>query len=481
MKTVGMEVKSFGKSFSWDYLDKITTQGLSLIISVVLARLIAPSEYGVIAMANIFIVVLDTFVNPGFSSALIQKKSPDSVDYSTVFWCNTVVSAVLYVVIFLAAPFIEAFYKIDRLALVIRVLAITLPFAGVNSIIVAYMRKNMLYKRYFFASLLGTVISGAAAIVMAYLGYGVKALVVYSLGNCILDTFFSMLIIRWRPTFEFSKNELKELYSFGGKMLYIKFIDIIYQELSGLIIGKKYGPTDLSNYNKGNVYPKTIMSSISMSVSDVLFPLFSNIQDKKDELAASLKRACKICDFVIYPMAMGLMACGDNFIKVLLTEKWLSCVPYLRIACFYYLCTPSSGIIYQVIKALGKSGLLLKLEFIKKIYSIGLMILSILVFDSPLAITTSIVVSGFISLIINLNIISRCVDYRIRDYLVGIFPTVIITAVMALAVISLNIFNFGVFITLVLQVIVGVIVYVGLAWLFKLEPFFFVYTMLKKK
>lgn len=476
-----MEGDLKAKSFSWDFLDKVTTQGLSVIISIILARMIAPDQYGIVALATVFTQILDAFVNPGFTSALIQKRSPEKADYSTVFWSNTVVSILLYLIIFFAAPFIESFYQVKNLSHIIRVLAIHLPFAGVNSIVVAYVRKNTMYKRYFFVSLLGTLFSGGIALFVAYQGLGVWALVLYSIGNCALDTLFSLLFISWKPSFEFSKQRFRSLFSFGGKLLQVKLIDLIYTQISPLIIGKKYSTTELSHYKKGEAYPNALINSFSSSLSDVLFPAFSNIQDQPQALASALAKGCKICDFVIYPIAIGLFACANSFIEVLLTAKWLPCVPYLRIWCLYYLCTPSSGIMYQAIKALGKGRLLLKLELVKKSYSLLLIVLSVLFFDSPLAITAAFLFAGLISLVINLFMISHNTCYRIQDYIKGLFPIIAITACMGFAVFSFEFLNWSPFLTLFVQVITGIIIYVGLAKLFQFEQFEFFFSLVKRK
>jgi len=470
---------TLGRSFFWNYLDKITTQGLSLVISIILARLIAPDHYGIIAIANIFITFLDAFVNPGFTSALIQKKTPESIDYSTVFWSNSIISVVLYLIVFLVSPVIEDFYKAENLALVIRVLALKLPFAGTNSIVTAYIRKNFMYKQYFLVSFLGTASAGIAAIVMAFMDFGIWALVVYSLGNCALDAILSLLFIPWKPTREFSKQRLKSLYSFGGKMLGIKLIDVLYTELNGLIIGKKYTLSDLSYYNKGIRYPEAIMQSLSMSISDVMFPSFSNIQDDLKAMTVSIRNSIRLCNYFIYPMAIGFLACGDNFVEVVLTNKWAACVPYLRICCLYYLCQPSSGIMYQSFKALGKGGLIVKLEIFYKMYGLLFIVLAVLLVDSPIALSVAKVAAGFISMLLNLICTFKYTEYRWSDYLNGLWKTVLISAIMLIAVLALNLLKLGAAATLGLQIIVGVAVYIGLSWLFKHQQFFEVLTFIK--
>ena len=228
-------------------------------------------------------------------------------------------------------------------------------------------------------------------------------------------------------------------------------------------------------------YPKTILQSVAQSISDVLFPIFSSVQDKIDQLTESLKSACKLFDFLIYPMAIGLFVCGDNFIQVLLTEKWLPCVPYLRIMCLYYLCTPSSGIMLQAIKALGKGSAYFKLECFKKGYGIVLLLLSLFLFDTPYAIAVSIVVSGVISLIVNVVAVSKYTGYRVRDYVLGVLPILAISVIMAAAVYAVNLFGLGSLATLILQVVVGVITYGGLAWLFRFKQLRDLISLIKKK
>ncbi len=457
------------KSFSWDYLDKLTTQGLSLIISIVLARIIAPEQYGIIAMAFIFIQILDAFVNPGFTSALIQKKIPDKIDYSTIFWSNIGISVILYLIIFLLSPLIERFYEIENLSIVIRVLALNLPFQSVNSIVMAYIRKNTKYRRYFFVSFAGTVIAGGTAIIMAYSGFGIWALVANNLVNAALDAVLSLLFISWKPTLDFSKERFKILYSFGGKMLYIKMIDIFYTELSGFIIGKKYTPTDLSFYKKGTSYPKTIIENLSMSISDVIFPMFSNIQDEKEKRLAALKKSIKLSEFIIFPMAIGFFSCADTFVSVFLTDKWLPCVPFIRVMCLYYLCSSTGMILLQFYKALGKGSLLLRLEFFKKSYSVLLILFATFVFNSPIAVLWATTIAGFISMLVNLITAAKHADYKIVDYLKGMLPIACISLATLVGVVSLGYLNINSLLKLIIQVFAGIFIYVGLAFVFRFE------------
>lgn len=474
-------MNSIGRSFSWAYIDRMTTQGLSLIISIVLARLIDPAHYGIVVIAMIFVGILNIFMNPGLSSALVQKKAPDETDYSSMFWFNLLISFLLYAVIFIASPWIEAFYEMEDLSLIIRVMSARLPFGALQSVQMAFVQKNLLYRQFFFVSLFGTLIAGICAIFMASAGFGVWALVANSMINCVLDTLLALVFIPWRPSRAISFTRFKAMFAFGRRILAAKLIDTVYSDISAFIIGKKYVSSDLSFYNKGRLFPQELVQNISASISDVLFPVLSNIQDDLDRLKSTMRSTIRISTYILFPLLVGMFVCADSFIELLLTDVWLPCVPYLRIMCIYYLCVPASGVMLQGIKALGRGGTLLQIEIIKKLYSITIVVVAIILFDNPLAIAAGIMLSGGISVGINLFAAKKIINYSLREHMKDVAPTIMLCLVMAVAVYLIGLSNTHNAVKLMLQIVTGIAVYMFFSYVFKTEQFFIIMNHFKKK
>lgn len=469
-----MDNKGVKTAFKWALIDRITTEGIMAIVSIILARIIAPEQYGIISLALIIVIFGDAFVNPGICSALVQKKDPEQIDYATVFWFNILISAVLYSLLFAFAPLIERFYSIEGLGLVIRVLALKFPFGALASIQVAFVQKNFLFKKYFFVSLFGTLAAGALGIYMALTGAGVWSLVVYNLGNSVIDALLALVFISWKPSFHFSKERFATLFPFGGRILLVKMIDLFYEQLSGLVIGKKYSPEDLALYDKGKRFPNMIIMAGSNSLSDILFPAFSNIQNEIDRIKKMVSDSIAVSLFIVMPCALGLLACGDNFVSVILTDKWIDCVPFLRVMCIHFMCIPISTILYQAIKGKGRSDVILKLEIAKKIYSLAIMITVFIVSKKAIYIAVGLTVATIISLFVEFAVAKRVLQIRITEIIKENYKTVLIAMLMVISVFSVGVCHLAPPLLLILQIVSGAIVYIGFSVLLKPKGYLFV-------
>ena len=469
-----MDNKEVKTAFKWALIDRITTEGIMAIVSIILARIIAPDQYGIISLALIIVIFGDAFVNPGICSALVQKKDPEQIDYATVFWFNILISAILYALLFVFAPLIESFYNVDQLGLVIRVLALKFPFGALASIQLAFVQKNFLFKRYFFVSLFGTLTAGALGIYMALNGAGVWSLVVYNLGNSAIDALLALVFISWKPSFHFSRESFAILFPFGGRILLVKLIDLFYEQLSGLVIGKKYSPEDLALYDKGKRFPNIIIMVGTNALSDTLFPAFSNIQNEIDKVKKMVSNSIAVSLFVVMPCALGLLACGDNFVSVVLTDKWIECVPFLRVMCIHFMCIPIGTILLQSIKAQGRSDIVLKMEIAKKAYSLAIMITAFIVSKKAIYIAVGLTVATIISLIVDFIVVKRLLQIKISDIIRENVKTVLISLLMLATVFSVGYIHFANIWLLVLQVVSGAIVYIGFSMLFKPKGYLFV-------
>ena len=363
-------------NFFWRLAERVGAQLVSLIVSIVLARLLEPTVFGTVALINVFINILNVFVNCGLSTSLIQKKDADNVDFSTVFFANIIFCSVLYLILFFAAPFIATFYNDDSMTLMIRVISITLLISGVKNVQIAYVTKNLQFKRFFFATLGGTVGAAVIGICMAYFGFGVWALISQSLFNNAVDTLILWLTVKWKPNKTFSLIRFKSLWSFGWKLLASNLLDTVYNNIRSLIIGKKYSSSDLAYYNRGQSFPVLLMDNIHSAINSVLFPSLAKAQGSVKEMKSMMRRSIKTCTYCIAPVLMGFSFISEPFVRLILTEKWLPCVPFLHIFCITYMFYPIHTANLAAINAMGRSDIFLKLEIIKKIVGITALIIS---------------------------------------------------------------------------------------------------------
>ena len=386
-------------SILWRFAERCGAQGVSFAVSVVLARLLAPDVYGTIALVSVFITILQVFVDSGMANSLIQKKDADDIDFSTVFYFNIIVCFILYCVMFIAAPVISAFYEDKELIPIIRVLSLTLLISGIKNVQQAYISRNLLFKRFFFATLGGTIGAAIIGITLAYLGYGVWALVAQQLFNATVDTIILWISVKWRPKRVFSLERLKALFSYGWKLLASGLLDTVYNNIRQLVIGKMYSPSDLAFYNKGQQMPSLIITNINASIDSVLLPVMSREQRDNMRVKDMTRRAIKTSTYIIAPMMVGLTAVAPTIINILFTEKWLSSVPFLRIFCIIYLFYPIQTANLNAIKALGRSDLFLKLEIIKKSLGFGLLVSTM--WYGVMAMAYSLLINCFLGQIIN--------------------------------------------------------------------------------
>ena len=458
-------------SLFWKLMERGGTQGIQFIVQIALARLLIPEDYGIIALVMIFIIIANVFVQSGFNTALIQKKDANESDFSSVFYLSLFVASLLYVILFFAAPSIAAFYDEPQLILVLRAISLTLFFGAFNSIQNAVVARKMQFKKLFFSSLGGIVISGTVGIVMAYTGFGVWALVAQQITNQLLITVILWFTVKWRPRLLFSFERLKSLFSYGWKLLVSTLIDTLYMNLRSLIIGKMYNAEMLGFYNRGEQFPALIVTNINGSIQSVMLPALASQQDNRQRVKDMVRRSIVTSSFILFPMMVGLAVIAEPLVKILLTEKWLPAVPFLQIYCLIYALWPIHTANLQAINALGRSDIFLKLEIIKKI--VGFAILGVTVFYGVYAIALGGLVSGVISIVINSYPNTKLLNYRSKEQLKDIMPSLLLSLVMGVVVYSIQLIGLSVWSTLLTQVCVGVILYLAIAWIFKLECFIY--------
>ena len=459
-------------NFLWRFAERCGAQLVTFIVSIVLARILMPEDYGTVALVTVFTTIMQVFVDSGLSTALIQKMDADDLDFSSVFYFNFVVCIILYLIMFLAAPYIASFYGMPELVPIVRVISLTIVISGVKGVQQSYVSRNMLFKRFFYATLGGTVFSAFLGIAMAYAGFGVWAIVAQQLSNTAIDTLILWITVKWRPKLMFSWDRLKGLLGFGWKMLCSALLDTIYNNLRSLIIGKVYSSADLSYYNEGKKFPNLIVTNINTSIDSVLLPAMSNEQDDKDRVKNMTRRSIMVSCYIMAPLMIGLACCASKIVTIVLTEKWLPCVFFLQIFCITYMFYPIHTANLNAIKAMGRSDLFLKLEICKKV--VGLVLLFSTIFISVEAMAYSLLISTLTSMIINSWPNKKLLDYSFLEQMKDIVPSILLAVGMGVAVYMIGFLPVPALPLLLIQVIFGGMIYIVGSAVFKLEPYVYV-------
>ena len=468
------------KAFSnmlWRFMERIGAQAVAFIIEIILARLIAPEAFGIVALVAVFTSILQVFVDSGLGNALIQKKDADDLDFSSVFYFNMAMCIVLYGLMFAAAPFIAGFYNMPDLTPVVRVLSLMLVVSGVRNIQQAYIARNLMFKRFFYATLGGTVGAAILGIAMAYKGFGVWAIVAQQLFRAAGAALILWLTVKWRPKLMFSFERLKGLFSYGWKLLVSSLIDTGYNNLRNLIIGKIYTSGDLAFYDRASYFPRFIVSNINTSIDSVLLPTMSAEQDDRQRVRAMTRRAIKSSTYLMMPCMVGLAVCAEPVVRLILTEKWLPCVPFLRIFCVTYAFYPIHTANLNAMKALGRSDLFLKLEIIKKI--IGLTAIVSTMWISVMAMAYSTLAISVTSQIINSWPNKKLLNYSYLEQLADMMPQILLSLGMGAIVYCVNFIGLNDILTLLIQISLGTALYIAGSKLFKIDSFEYLFSMLQ--
>ncbi len=469
------------KGVFWKLLENGGAQGIQFVIAILLARMLTPAEYGVVGIIMIFITIANVFVQSGFGTALVQKKQADEMDFSSVCYFEIVLAAGMYGILYLAAPVIASYYEIEELRAIVRVLAVVLFPGAVISVQTAYVSRKMEFRGLFLSTLAASVISGAVSIWMAYKGYGVWAMVgqqVMYYGALMMALF---LTVSWKPARMYSMERVREMFGFGWKLLCASLLDTIFNNLYGLLIGKIYNEELLGSYNRGEQFPKLIATDLGMAIQAVLLPAFSSRQEDVVRVRQMVRQAIRLSSFVTLPMLLGMFAVADTMVEVLLGEKWLICVPFLRIMCISYCFWPIHITNLQAINAMGRSDIFLRLELVKK--GLSLVALGVGMCFSVYGMVMIKAVQDFLCTFVNAAPNRKLLGYRIRQQWMDVMPSAGLSFVMCILVMTVGRL-FGEMVPLVrltVQIGCGAVVYTGLAWLFKMDSFWYLARLIIRK
>lgn len=466
-------------SLIWKFIEKFGAQLMQFVVSIVLARMLMPEDYGIIAITTVFLAIANVFVDSGFSSILIRKLDADDLDYSTVFYFNLSVSVVLYLLFFFVfAPLLSKLYDMPQLMPVLRALALVLIMSSYNSMQKTILSKKLLFRRLFLSTFAAIIISSAVGIALAYYGYGVWALVAQQLTSTGVSMIVMTFTVKWRPKLIFSFNRLKALYSLGWKFFTVSLINVIYDNLHSIVIGKKYDEATLAYWSKGRQFPGLIVDNINGTVGSVMYPVMSQKQDDPESLKRILKTSIKTVTYVIWPMMIGLIVCSDSVIRFLLGEKWIQSAFYMRMFCIYFSLIPLITIDQTLFQVMGKGKLLLVTEIAKKIC--GLSILVTALFFGLKWIAIGLVLDSVLAFIIATLPCKKLINYGILNIIKDLLPNFLICGVMGACVYALSLIKIDYRLILFIQIFTGIVLYILLSWIFRLSSFKLILNYIKQ-
>ncbi len=455
----------------WKFAERFLAQGVSFLVSLVLARLLLPDDYGVVAIVTIFINIADVIISSGFSVALIQKKDATKEDFSTIFYLNLLVAILLYIVFFFGSPLIAKAYDSQELTFLLRIMALKFPISAINTIQIAYVSRTMEFKKFFFSTLIGTIVSAFVGIFMAYKGMGALSLIVQQLTNLVIDTLILWMTVPWRPTKDFSKKSLHAMAGFGIRNLATDFVGTMFNQINSFIIGLRYTKSDLAYYNKGQTVPNIADTTISSTLSSVLFPALSKVADDKKAVKEDSRRSLRLLSFILFPIMVGFIMVSKELIIVLYTEKWLPMEPYLKLMCLQSIISVIGTVDILSLKAIGKANITLRLEFIKK--PLFLVTIFISLNYGIMALAWTIVINAILSIIINSFALNKYIQYNLLEKLKDCFFALFDSALMAFVLYFVKYIPLtNTILILVLKIVLGMAVYFLVAYLFRNKEFF---------
>ena len=463
----------------WQYLQRFSTQGIQMLISIVLARLLLPKDFGVIALVGVFITLSGVLIDSGFSNALIQKKEADDKDYSSVFILNLLLSLFLYFLLFFIAPWVAQFYKEPLLTPVLRVISLTIVLNALTIIQTVVLSRNLQFRTSFNVNLVSTIISGFVGIGMAYRGYGVWSLVFSQLTAKIVSTVLLWYYIRWKPKLVFSMNRIKSLFNYGSKILFGALFNAIYNNVYSIIIGKQYNSTTLGYYNRGALIPTLVVDSISNSLGAVMFPALSARQEDKPAIQRMVKRMLQNSAAVVFFLMAVLIVIAEPLVSILLTDKWLPAVPYLQLVSITVAFYPLIAINASAITSVGESGKYLKITMINKLIALA-MVLAAIPFGVYIMVIAGAVAS-FISTFISAWPSKSAIGYSAMEQWKDVLPAFLLAILAGLTAWPVCYLGLNHWVTLFAQSAIVLFIYVTGAYLLKLQLLVEVQQLIKQR
>lgn len=466
-------------SFFWKFIERIGTQAVSFVVSIILARMLMPSDYGYIAIIMTFISFANVIIEGGLNSALIQKKECDNLDYSTVLYVTIITSSILYSLLYFAAPYIADFYGYNKLEPLLRVLGIVLFFGAINSVQNAFLVKKLQFNKLFYSSFSAVVVSAIIGILLAILGFGIWALVAQNIAITFTTMIVMWFTVKWRPEFHCSFQRFKQLYSFGWKIFATNIIITIFLNIRSLIIGRVYSSSSLAFFDRGKSLPSLAIDNINNSIQSVMFPVLSMQQESKETVKLLMIKSIRVSSYIIYPILIGLIVIAEPLVELLLTDKWLPAVPYVQIFCIAYLFMPIQNVNMVAIKALGHSSTILNLEILKKVIELAILLISIKI--SVIAIAWGVAVYNFLCIFINLYPTKKLLKYNYKEQLGDVLPPFLISLVMGIIIYPIQIYFDNSLAIIILSIILGAMIYIIISKRFGISSYKYLLVLFTQK
>lgn len=467
------------KSLIYKSMERFSVKGLGFVISILLARMLSPEVFGQIALITVVINLSQSIIEGGLGTALVQNKDVDDGDYSTVFYICMAMSVLIAAIVFAGAPLVADYYKSPELLLPLRVYIFSVFFSSYASILMARMQREMRFKQILYCSLTATCVSGGLAVALAFAGAGIWTLVVYYFSHTVVNCLAMFTAVRWFPRLSFSGARAKVLYGFGWKMLASSLLCSLYYDLRSLIIGKRISTEALGYYDRGFQIPFVISSAIDSSVQSVMFPVLAKSQDDREEAVGLLRRSLIISALLIIPAMLGLAAISETFIRLLLTEKWLPSVHIMEVLCIGQAASALTAPNLVAIKAMGRSDIYMKLEFVRRVAMLVVLLVTVFVSNSIMAMAYSYTFSCWLDVVFCALPNGRLLGYGFAKQFKDVWKSIMISCVMGVTVWAMGLVTMPLILKLLVQVSAGIVVYIILCWAMKIEGFLYALNMIK--
>jgi len=467
------------KGTLWKFLERLGVFGTQFIIQIILARLLSPSDYGELTLLMVFVTISNVLVQSGFNTALVQMKDITEKDYSSVLWISTLFASVIYALIYFMAPLIAEVYEMPSNIWPLRILGLILFPGAYYSILLAKVSRELDFKKVFYSNVFGAIISGTIGIIIALNGGGLWSLVFQQLINMTVCCVVLRLKVSIKIRFIVEIDRIKKFLSYGWKLIVSGLLNTLSEQLNSILIGYKFDAELLGCYTRGMQFPQYGISIIQDTMTGVLLPSISKVQEERQEVKKIMRGAMVLATYIVFPIMGGLAVISPELIEVLLTDKWKGCVPYLCIFCGVFALYPIHVCNLQVYNALGRSDLFLKIEVIKKLYSIGLLVLTVMVFDTPLSVAICTLLISPIGWFVNSYPNKKLIEYGFFEQVKDIMPNFLNTIIMLLAVYPIGKVSLPLIPMICIKVVIGVFIYGVLSIVEKNKNFFVLISILR--
>lgn len=468
-------------SLFWKFLERCTAQIFTIVIGIILARLLAPEDFGALSILLVFVNLSVILTEAGFNTALIQKEDTNEKDYGTVLTISLIIAGILYLLLYVCAPIIAGFYYYPDLDDTMRIIALVLFPNAINSVFTAKISREFRYKTLFYANLSASITSGLIGVALAFCGYGLWALVLQQLTASLMICFVLHFQLKWWPLVCYSAKSAKRLFSFGWKLMAANVVDNLFADIRTLLIGKVFNTNVLGFYTQAKQYPFIISKNINTSIGSVMLPTLSSYKENIDTVKAITRRAIKTSTYLVFPVLLGFAAVSNSFVLFVLTDKWIPSIVLIKILCVMFLFEPQITINSQARNAIGKSGLHLMTVIAGKAADIFFLISSWLIFNTIEAIAIGQVLSSFFSAFLGGAVNKKIIGYKYREQIFDILPNLTISLIMYAIVYWVLAFNLPVAATFITQIIIGGMVYLLLSILLRNENYIYLKEYVKQR